>query len=176
MKIEHLVLKGTAIREHINRAEEVFDEHFTKPVREWLFKQDGGVAEVLGIAKPCIQMAKDKTVIDEARLMEDIRDLVKAGGISDAELRAMVQDGTFTLASSMNVVDKVASKLKKTAAAYSILVKGKPGFAVRWNGIDGSKERIASEYLRLADIAEKVEEAAKDDLDGETITRMRTAK
>lgn len=172
MNMEHLVLKGTAIREHLNRAEDIFDEHFVKPVREWLFKQDGGVAEVMGIAKPCIQMSKDKETIDSERLMEDIRELVKAGAISDAELRTMVQDGTLVLGTPELVVDRVAAKLKKSAAAYKILVKGKPGFAVRWNGIGGSKDRIASEYLRVADVGEKIEEAAKEDLDSEIIARM----
>lgn len=174
MNIEHLVLKGMAIREHLNKADEAFDAHFSKPVREWLFTRPGGVAEVMGIAKPCIQMAKDKEVLDTPRLMEDIRDLVKAGAVSDAELKAMVLDGTFELATPELVVDGVAAKLKKTAAAYKILVKGKAGFAVRWNGVDGSKERIAQEYIRVADVAEKVEEAAGEDLEADVLKRMIT--
>ena len=172
MNIEHLVLKGTAIREHLNAADEAFNEHFVKPVREWLFSKPGGVAEVMGIAKPCIQISKDKEVLDDNRIMEDIRALVKGGAISDAELRVMVQDGTFMLATPELVVDNVAAKMKKSPAAYKILVPGKAGFAVRWNGINNSKDRIAAEYSRLAEASEKVVDAAADELDAETLKRM----
>lgn len=171
MNIEHLVLKGTAIREHLNKADEAFGEHFVKPVREWLFGQ-GGSAEVLGIAKPCIQISKDKEVLDADRMMEDLRDLVKAGGIGDAELRAMVHDGTLVLGAPDLIVDKLTSKMKKPKGAYTIRIAGKAGFAVRWNGISNSKDRIAREYSRLADAETRIIEAAKEDLSNAVIEKM----
>jgi hypothetical protein len=171
MNYEHLVIKGTAIREHLNKAEEAFDEHFVKPVREWLFKA-GGTAEVLGVAKPCIQISKDKETLDTERMMEDIRDLVKAGGIPDSELRAMVLDGTLGLGAGELYADKLAARMKKPAGAYKVLVPGKAGFAVRWNGIKGSKDRIATEYKRLADAADSVAAGANDSLDADVLRRI----
>lgn len=172
MNIIHRILQGTAVREHLNRANEVFDEVFTKPVREYLFTKPGGVDEVLGVAKPKIQISKDKTVLDDARMMEDLRDLVKAGAISANEVLAMVQDGTFGLEMPELIADKLTSKMKKPQGAYGILVPGKPGFAVRWDGINNSKDNIAANLWDMKDVEGRVRVLSESDIKPEVIAAI----
>lgn len=172
MNAEHLVLKGIAIKEHLAAAERAFEEHFTKPVKEWLSSKPDYVADVMGIARPKLVTSKDKAQLDDLRMMEDLRDLVKAGLVSDAELRKMVLDGTFALAVPEAMVLELATRMKKAPESYTILVKGRSGFSLRWDGVDNSKARIAEQYMRLGDIEEKVVDAATDELDADTINRM----
>jgi hypothetical protein len=173
MNAEHLVLKGIAIKEHLAAAERAFDTHFATPVKEWLSSKPDYTADVMGIAKPKLVTSKDKTQLDDARMMEDLRDLVKANLVSAEELKKMVLDGTFALAVPEAMVLELAKRMKKAPESYTILVKGKPGFSLRWDGINNSKPRIAEHYLRLGDIEEKVVDAATDELDEETIKKMK---
>jgi len=161
---EQLVAQGTAISIHLGRAAETFKRVFTDPVREYLFGFPAQRTELFGgLLKPRLQISKPKPNLDEHRIMEDLRDLVFAGGISAQELKTLVLNGGLEVAVPEMVAELTAPRMNKAVTAYSVATPGKPGFIVRWDvkGGEDAKNMVAHTLGALGDLSGRIEAAAE---------------
>jgi len=174
--IEHLVAKGTAISVQLGRVGDAFKRVFTDPVREWLFQMPAQRTELFsGLLKPRLQISKPKPVLDDHRILEDLRDLVHAGGVTAQELKTLLLNGALELAVPEMVAELTAPRMNKAVSAYQIAVVNKPGFSVRWDvaGGEEGKTRVAAAVSDFAGVPALVDAAAADALSPENLAALR---
>jgi len=172
--IEHLVIKGTAFNTQLKKAKKAFEVHFRDPVRAWLDGIPAHKQEVFGLAQPLLRINKPKSVIDEDRVIEDVRDLVREGKVTPEELATLVQDGSLNVGNPDTLAAFAAAKIGKPAAGYTIQVVKKAENSVQWNGV--SKEsvgKITDEYKRVSDLEEVIVKAAGAPLTEAIVTKLK---
>ena len=174
MDIQHLILKGTALREQFKKAEEAFDQKFITPVRDWLRTQPDMSTDVLGICTPYIRINKAKATIDEDLVYKDLQDAIAQGAIKPDELVTMVMNGTLGIGNPEMAAAVVALKTHKSVADdYTNWAVAKKEDSVQWReAYKGAKEDLTGEFKRLQDLEDVVLGAARTELRPDVITRL----
>lgn len=172
--IEHLVIKGTALNTQLKKAKKAFETFFRDPVREWLDGIPTHKQEVLGLAQPLLRINKPKDTIDEDRVIEDVRDLIRAGKITPEELSTLVLDGSLNVGNPDQLAQFAAAKAGKPAAGYTIQVVKKAENSVQWNGVSkDSVGKITDEYKRVNDLEDVIVKAANAPLPNGVVERLK---
>lgn len=169
--VEHLAIKGVALREQLKKTEAAFDECFIQPVKSWLRTQADNRAHVLGLVKPYLRVGKPKPVIDENAVLEDIRTAVANGKFPLEELGTAVLNGTFDIANPEMAARMATSKTGRTD--YTVLKAPAIGEALMWEGENkDSVGKITSAYKRIENLEDVIRGAARTPLSQKTLDEM----
>jgi hypothetical protein len=172
--MEHLVLKGTAIRHQMKKAEKKFKELFISPVREWLREQPDNRAEVLGVARPLLRIVLPKAAVNEQAVLEELRKLVAAGKFTAMELGQMVLDGSFDFGDPDLAAKHVADKLGVDPSVFTVMKVTKREDSVQWDTVKKKDvEVITNEFKRLHDLEGVVAGAATRGLPADVINNIK---
>ena len=174
ISMEHLILKGTAIRAQMRKADKAFKELFVTPVRAFLANQADRRISVLGVARPLLRINQPKPVLDEDRAMADLRELVKADALTYEEMSNMILNGTLGVGNPEMVADEAGRRLNKTRQAYTVMSVPKTEHSVQWNGVDKTSiGKLVERYKRVGDLEGIVRGAAATDLRPQMVAEIR---
>jgi hypothetical protein len=171
--MEHLILKGTALRHQMKKAEKKFKEVFVEPVREYLRGCPDNKTVVLGIASPLLRINKAKAQVNENLVLEEIRTMVSNGKLSASDLATMVLNGSLGIGDPDLAADTLAAKLSVDPSVFTELKVTKKEDSVQWNTVKkGDILKLTDGFKRLHDLEGTVAGAATRSLPSDVLKKL----